>query len=281
MGGQTPGLEGDDAAAGIMSIQRPYNWAEELGYIDENPVRKIKKPPCGRREQAVTPDQWQKIRDHYPAHDPFRDLLEFCWETGCRPFEARSMEIRHVQLDKQLVLFKPEEAKGKTHCRVIRLTQTAVEIVKRRMGARSEGVVFLNDAGNAWTACAMNCRFCRLKKHVGVKFFAYAWRHGFATRKLVEGHDHLTVAELMGHTDGTMLARVYAASRSRGGAFAEGTRLGQRQVFQLGWLLFGGGFLHGARHPPLLQEGIQVIQTDTKTGAATLANAPRTAERPP
>ena len=34
-------------------------------------------------------------------------------------------------------------------------------------------------------------------------------RHGFATRKLVQGHDHLTVAELMGHRDGTMLAKVY------------------------------------------------------------------------
>src|SRR5262249_54573273 len=57
----------------ITSVQRPYNWAEELGYIDTNPVKKIKKPPCGRREHAVTPEQWQKIRDHYPEHDPIRD----------------------------------------------------------------------------------------------------------------------------------------------------------------------------------------------------------------
>lgn len=32
----------------------------------------------------------------------------------------------------------------------------------------------------------------------------------FATRKLIQGHDHLTIAELMGHRDGTMLAKVYA-----------------------------------------------------------------------
>jgi hypothetical protein len=30
------------------------------------------------------------------------------------------------------------------------------------------------------------------------------------SRTLVQGHDHLTVAELMGHRDGTMLAKVYA-----------------------------------------------------------------------
>jgi integrase len=194
----------------IMSVQRPYNFAEELGYIDTNPVKKIKKPPCGRREQAVTPEQWAKVRDHYREHDPFRDLLEFCWETGCRPFEARTMEVRHLHLDRLCVLFPPDEAKGKKRWRVIRLTPAAADSLNRLTAGRSEGFVFLNADGNPWTAYAMNCRFCRLTKHTRVKHFAYAWRHGFATRNLVEGHNHLTVAELLGHSDGTMLARVYA-----------------------------------------------------------------------
>jgi integrase len=194
----------------IMSIQRPYNHAEELGYIDTNPVKKIKKPACGRREQVVTPEQWVKIRDHYPEHDPFRDLLEFCWDSGCRPFEARTLEVRHLRLDRLCALFPPDEAKGKKRWRVIRLTPAAASILERRTAGRTEGFVFLNARGKPWTPYAMNCRFCRLKKHTGVKHFAYAWRHGFATRKLLEGHDHLTVAELLGHRDGTTLAKVYA-----------------------------------------------------------------------
>ena len=40
--------------------------------------------------------------------------------------------------------------------------------------------------------------------------FAYALRHGFGTRKLIQGHDHLTIAALMGHTDGSMLAKIYS-----------------------------------------------------------------------
>jgi integrase len=39
--------------------------------------------------------------------------------------------------------------------------------------------------------------------------FAYAARHGFATRKLIKGKGSLTISQLMGHADGTMLARVY------------------------------------------------------------------------
>jgi hypothetical protein len=49
----------------------------------------------------------------------------------------------------------------------------------------------------------------RLSRAAARPMSAYDARHGFGTRKLVQGHDHLTVAELMGHRDGTMLAKVY------------------------------------------------------------------------
>ncbi len=194
----------------IIAVQRPYNWAVELGHIEASPVRRIKKPLSGRREQAVTPDQWARICDHYPEGDPFRDLLEVCWETGCRPTEDRVMEPRHVHLERLCVVFPPAEAKGRKRWRVIRLTPRAAAIIRRRADGRTEGAVFLNAAGRPWTAFAMNCRFGRLKKHTGIKHFAYAWRHGFANRKLLQGHDYLTVAELLGHSDGSTLAKVYA-----------------------------------------------------------------------
>ena len=42
-----------------------------------------------------------------------------------------------------------------------------------------------------------------------MKFTAYDLRHGFANRLLVNGIDHVTVAALMGHADGTQVARTY------------------------------------------------------------------------
>jgi integrase len=42
-----------------------------------------------------------------------------------------------------------------------------------------------------------------------VKFACYDLRHGFANRLLVNGIDHVTVAALMGHADGTQVARTY------------------------------------------------------------------------
>ncbi|VTS08056.1 tyrosine-type recombinase/integrase [Tuwongella immobilis] len=193
----------------IAAIKRVYAWGEELGYIESNPIRKIRKPSPARREQVITPDDWIKIRDHYPEGDPFRDVLEFAWETGCRPMEIKRIEARHVDLPRHRVVFPPAESKGKRKARVIYLTARAEAALSRRLVATPTGILFKNADGLPWTASAMSCRFARLKKSLGVKYAAYSFRHSFAQRLLVSGVDHLTVAELLGHCDGTMIAKTY------------------------------------------------------------------------
>jgi integrase/recombinase XerC len=195
---------------GIIAIQRPFNWAEELGYISANPIKKIAKPQPQRREQIVTLGEWASIRDRYADGDPFRDILEFGWESGCRPQEAKRIEPRHVDLDQHRIAFPPAEAKGKKRWRIIYLTPKAEAILRRRLKITKKGPVFRNEDGEPWTAQAMSCRFARLKKHLGVKFAAYSIRHGFCQRKLEDGIDHLTVAALLGHADGKMVAAVYS-----------------------------------------------------------------------
>lgn len=190
------------------AIQRAFNWAEELGYVASNPIRKIKKPMPKRREHFITPEAWVSIRGCYKDGDPFREFLEFCWETGARPHEARTIEAKHVHLDRAVIAIPPEEAKGRKRWRVIRLEGRALEIVAKRL-PNAKAKLFVNRRGKPWTSFSINCRFCRLKLKLGVKHFAYAFRHGFANRMLVSGADYLTVAALLGHSDGTMLAKVY------------------------------------------------------------------------
>jgi site-specific recombinase XerD len=77
------------------------------------------------------------------------------------------------------------------------------------MAIRTEGKLFRNNRGDLWTKYAVCNRMHRLSRVTGRKKAMYDARHGFATRKLVQGHHHLVIAELMGHRDGTMLAKVY------------------------------------------------------------------------
>jgi integrase/recombinase XerC len=40
----------------------------------------------------MTPETWETIKTHYKIGDPFREIVEFAWETGCRPQEAKYIE---------------------------------------------------------------------------------------------------------------------------------------------------------------------------------------------
>jgi integrase len=193
----------------IASIKRAYSWGEEEGHLESNPLRKLKKPMAKRREEYVKPEDWTLIRDSYKVGDPFREFLEFCWFTGCRPQEARHIEPRHVHLEKAVIAIPPKEAKGRKKWRLIRLEGIALEIISKRL-KKAKIKLFVNRDGAVWTTAAINCRFCRLKEKLGTKFCNYQFRHGFANRMLVSGADHLTVAALLGHADGTMLAKVYS-----------------------------------------------------------------------
>ena len=125
----------------IVAIQRPFNWAEELGYISGSPVKKIKKPQPQRRDTHIGPDEFTEIVAHYPEGDPFRDLILFAWTSGCRPQEAGQIEARHVDLETECIIIPKEEAKGKRRVRIIHLHGPALEIVTRLLAMRPRQTV--------------------------------------------------------------------------------------------------------------------------------------------
>lgn len=194
----------------IVAIQRVYNFAEEMGYLSSNPIKKTKKPPAGRRDNHMQPQDYQNILCHLPEGDPFRDIVVFAWNTGCRPQEVRAIEPRHVFLDRECITFPALESKGKRYPRTIYLHGEALEIIKRRMAKYPKDKLFRNTWGGAWTKYAICNRMFRLSKLTGKRMALYDIRHGFATRKIVQGHNHMAIAALLGHRDGSMLAKVYS-----------------------------------------------------------------------
>ena len=191
-------------------VQRAFNWAVKRGHIVRSPVMVIEdKPRRKRRETVYSLEEWQELRS-LVLDQEFGDLLDFMWLTGCRPIEARMICKRHVDLTHAMVVFPPSEAKGEEHERVIFLSDAALSICKRLVLKNPTGPVFLNTKGRPWTSDAINCRFQRLKKKLGRRVFAYAIRHSYATEGLKMGMDSLTLAQLMGHSDTSMLTKVYA-----------------------------------------------------------------------
>jgi len=220
---------GTDLASGtrrnlIASIKRAMKWSEEQGYIDRSPLRHMKKPGCGRKEQVVTTEQFNALLAWAKTPD-FNDLVTVTWETGCRPQESLRVEARHVDLAGNRWVFPAEESKGKRTPRVIYLTPKAVEITRRLMDKWKTGPLFRNADDCKWTPFATNCRFRRASKTVGVKISLYALRHTWINRMLIKGVDAFTVAVLAGHSDPSMLAKHYAhLSQAPGYLFQQAQR---------------------------------------------------------
>lgn len=152
----------------VIAVQRAFNWAVRMGHIEASPVRSIEKPKAGRRDRVISDDQYREILG-LVGDEEFRDLLTTCWETGCRPQEAVSVEARHVDLENGCWVFPVEESKGKKQKRVVYLTDEALEITRRLMARRPTGPLFRNTDGFAWTPFALNCRFGRLRVAIGKK----------------------------------------------------------------------------------------------------------------
>ncbi|HUR54782.1 MAG TPA: hypothetical protein VMZ71_11670, partial [Gemmataceae bacterium] len=146
------------------------------GHIPKSPVRGVEKPPDRRREQVFTPAEFAALLSRVP--EPcFRDVLEFCWESGCRVQEVRAIEARHLRLDRDHVELSPAETKGKKRGWFIYLKGRAAEIVRTLAARRPVGPVFRNAGGRPWDAQNFNNRFCRLQLRLGREELA---RRGFA-----------------------------------------------------------------------------------------------------
>jgi integrase len=206
----------------ITTAKRAFTWAIEEGYIDHSPIAKIRKPKRRRRETILTDGQRQLIIEE-ASDESFRDLVTLIQETGVRPQEVRTVAARHVDLKNGLWIFPPEEHKTgeKTEQpRIVYLNGTALAITARLVETHPTGPICRNAHGKPWTRNAIRLRFRRLRRRLKDKLpatlCAYAFRHTFATTALERGLDAITVAELMGNKDVSMLSQVYQHLRQRG-----------------------------------------------------------------
>jgi len=159
------GLSSGSRRNHCRAIKRTLQWAFQQGYVDHNPIAHLEQPAGGKREQVISPAEFETMLTLIPDQD-FRDLLLVTWETGCRPQESLGVEARHVDLTHSRWVFPQTESKGGIP-RIVYLTGSALDITRRRMARFAQGKLFRNSNGQAWTTDAVNCAFIRLQIKMG------------------------------------------------------------------------------------------------------------------
>ncbi|MEP1648238.1 tyrosine-type recombinase/integrase [Rhodopirellula bahusiensis] len=190
----------------IGVVKRMYNWAVEEGHIAASPLAQVKRPKASNRQIVYTDAQWIKVRSHADEH--LGPILDFLKLTGCRPFEARSLEARHVHHD--LIVFPPTEAKGELQSRVIVMVDEVRATIEPRLEQYPTGALFRNSRGDAWSKSALRSRLYRLGDKLGIdNLMAYGFRHTYTTNSLIQGVDTVSLSHLLGHSSTRMVSEVY------------------------------------------------------------------------
>ncbi len=201
---------GNYRGGAVTALKRIYNWAEELGYGEGNPIKKLKRATPQSRKSYAKQDGVERFLSAIQPTDTFFDLITFIWACGCRPQEARHIEARHVELAAMRIMFPAIESKGKRHPRKILLNNTTLPIIQKLVEKYPEGKLFRDSRGNAWSKYAVCERMNTLSEKTGVKITAYDLRHGYITKKIKAGVNHMVIAPAVGHTDGSMIGKVYS-----------------------------------------------------------------------
>ncbi|HZZ77034.1 MAG TPA: tyrosine-type recombinase/integrase [Gemmataceae bacterium] len=194
----------------ITCLQRALNWARKNKGLKVNVLAGMEKPLAKTRTTVITNAEFKALLSEVKDRE-FKDLLIFSYDCGCRPQESKRLEARHLDLAKKRAVLPATEAKGKRAPRAIYIpTARALKIIKERMKAMPEGPIFRNYRGRPWTASAVKCRFAKLEEKLGKRYQQYAFRHTWITQKLIAGVDSHVVAALSGHSDSSMIDRVYS-----------------------------------------------------------------------
>lgn len=211
----------------LTAAARLAAWAARRGLLESDPlVGRLDKPASGPRDRVLSRADFDRLAGCYPPASPFRRLLVFCWETGCRPQEATGAEVGHYQPAARRLSLPASKAKGGEAARHVYLTPAAEEAVAAAGAGRGAGRLFLNGRGAPWTRHAVACSLARAAGALGVKYRLYDLRHSFAHRMLVAGLSAATVAHLMGHSGTQMVLRVYGHLEAADGFLREELRRG-------------------------------------------------------
>lgn len=150
----------------MRSVKRCLKWAVAQGHLERNPIAHLEVPSAQARDTFISPDEFRRLLD-FVTDDEFSDLLIVTYETGCRPQESLRVEARHVDLERARWLFPAKEAKGKSMPRIVYLSEHAIKVSTRLMGARPVGPLFRNSNCKPWNKDSIGCAFDRLQIRMG------------------------------------------------------------------------------------------------------------------
>ena len=205
-------------------ILAAFTWSASVGLIESNPFLRGKKLPyktfIGGPDAdvgfvAVSDDDFMTLMDHCKQIRLKRAIL-FLRYTGCRPIEMRRIVWSQINDTEGVIVQKEHKTAKKTgKPRILHVSDEVADLIraiKFEQGTTPHEYVFVNQRNNRWSRQALNGAVRRVALRAGLGYVTpYGLgRVAFIERGILAGVNGKALAELVGHTDSTMIDTVYA-----------------------------------------------------------------------
>jgi site-specific recombinase XerD len=192
----------------VRHMKRLFNWLEEEGIIENNPVERIKTPqPKRDKPKGISEEDilllLEEARDDrlYDLRD--RAIILFLADTGCRVGGLCNLRVQDLDLEAGMATVTEKGGKS----RYVMFTEPTRKALEVWLDARPQDQgddVFLGLRGRSKGALRPNGvaqMLRRRAKRAGCEgpTNPHSFRHAFARHYLLDGGDLGTLSDLLGH----------------------------------------------------------------------------------
>ena len=118
-------------------------------------------------ERAPTPEEHKQIIKN--AKKAFRVIYEFLVATNLRPTDCLNVRISGFDEAHRVLHLEETTISGKRiKNRTVNLAEPAAEIVKKAIGGREQGYIFVTERGRPWSISYLSARFRVLRESLGL-----------------------------------------------------------------------------------------------------------------
>ncbi len=195
----------------VRTIKAFWSWLVVEGYIQSNPMEKIRIPKVPRKVIATfSPDQIERMIRKLDLNKPrtFRDytIVLLLLDTGIRLSELANLKTENVDFKQSCLLVT---GKGNKERIVPTGTQVRRQLWRYISSFRAEPCIpentnlFLTTDGNPLKRGAIRLMISRLGERAGiagVRCSAHTFRHTFAKQYLMQGGDIFSLQRILGHS---------------------------------------------------------------------------------
>ena len=199
----------------LVIVSGVLNWAVKHDCIEINPLVGFDMPAARRRHRIIKPEEFQALLRSSDSN--FRRVLISLRLTGCRPGEVRTLLWEWVDLERGLWISPDHKSitqQRHPHPRVVPLPRPVLKMCHwlAHRPHNADDHVFLNRHGRPYSKDCLVTKMSRTRRRAGIdkkageQIVMYSSRHSFSTDAVGKVAD-TELAELMGHTDTSMLRR--------------------------------------------------------------------------